>query len=842
MTSSTTANDTGKVSPSAGDGGPARSTESDPPAGPVHFPPTEASTTDPAAALLGLRRFHRGQSVAGESDVPTDLLPALLHPLRGATGVRTDYPLYLAPAGETVGGRSLLPLPELLEAALASFTPGNAEARILRDNLLRLERMVRDEVPPGPNPVAAAPILAKATSRLREELGLRDENALLLEGDLRSLLAALPEGGELLGFHSGASLPLLLHAAREHRADRLGLFRREVETVSGQLRRILDVERAKDPGSREPEALGGTLGGAADRFVDATTLSGALGHRRGSETMAPRRRRHLEELLEILDAHLESPGTVTLVLLHDGAAAMGDLPDDVRVEAADDPLATAVTRWREEADRIVPVVRAMRKAALEAEDRYEPARHDPWFEGMGHALFTSDEIATVPVVAVQTRASGAAAQLASFSTALLSGAPLQILLDDPPIADPGTVGGPALSDARLELGYLGIGHRGAFTQQSSAARPGHLVGGFLAALTSGRCSLHLLAGALEEAAAPSPLGAWLETGAALEGRAHPFFRYDPTAGATWAARLDFGGNPSPETDWPIGSLEVDGTDALELAFTFADYALLSPSLRGHFRVDPGVGESDDLLPLAEYLELPAGEAIHRVPFVWATSADGRLTRLVLSESLVSACRDRRGWWRTLQELAGVRNEYVLEAVEKSRAEMEKAWEDQRRMLTEAHAAEIERVRGEATAEALAGVARSLLDLDVTDALRPTSPTGASTTARPVEAPGDGSAGADVAEEAPPTESAEEEDDELLGDAWVDTPLCTSCNDCVVVNPKIFVYDANKQVRIGDATAGTFEQVVVSAEKCPAHCIHPGAPRNPGEPNLDALVERAKPFQ
>ena len=72
------------------------------------------------------------------------------------------------------------------------------------------------------------------------------------------------------------------------------------------------------------------------------------------------------------------------------------------------------------------------------------------------------------------------------------------------------------------------------------------VAGFRAALDSARPSLHLLAGRLDQTDDAPTLDAWLETGAALEGRAHPFFRYDPTAGSTWASRLDFSGNPAPE--------------------------------------------------------------------------------------------------------------------------------------------------------------------------------------------------------------------------------------------------------------------------------------------------------
>jgi pyruvate-ferredoxin/flavodoxin oxidoreductase len=35
--------------------------------------------------------------------------------------------------------------------------------------------------------------------------------------------------------------------------------------------------------------------------------------------------------------------------------------------------------------------------------------------------------------------------------------------------------------------------------------------------------------------------------------------------------------------------------------------------------------------------------------------------------------------------------------------------------------------------------------------------------------------------------------------------------------------------------------VIGAEKCPAKCIHPGKPLNPDEPGLEALMDRAAPF-
>ena len=44
------------------------------------------------------------------------------------------------------------------------------------------------------------------------------------------------------------------------------------------------------------------------------------------------------------------------------------------------------------------------------------------------------------------------------------------------------------------------------------------------------------------------------------------------------------------------------------------------------------------------------------------------------------------------------------------------------------------------------------------------------------------------------------------------------------------------------SAGTYRQLVEAAESCQVAIIHPGKPRNPNEPGLDELLERAKPFQ
>jgi ferredoxin len=72
-------------------------------------------------------------------------------------------------------------------------------------------------------------------------------------------------------------------------------------------------------------------------------------------------------------------------------------------------------------------------------------------------------------------------------------------------------------------------------------------------------------------------------------------------------------------------------------------------------------------------------------------------------------------------------------------------------------------------------------------------------------------------------------------------MCTTCHDCINVNPRMFQYDSNKQALLADPTAGTFAELVKAAEACPARCIHPGAPRDGDSTATPALVKRARKF-
>ena len=79
------------------------------------------------------------------------------------------------------------------------------------------------------------------------------------------------------------------------------------------------------------------------------------------------------------------------------------------------------------------------------------------------------------------------------------------------------------------------------------------------------------------------------------------------------------------------------------------------------------------------------------------------------------------------------------------------------------------------------------------------------------------------------------------DPYIETPKCSTCEECVKINDRMFKYDVNKQAYIADPDAGTYRELVEAAESCQVSIIHPGKPRNPQEPGLEELLVRAEPF-
>jgi ferredoxin len=379
------------------------------------------------------------------------------------------------------------------------------------------------------------------------------------------------------------------------------------------------------------------------------------------------------------------------------------------------------------------------------------------------------------------------------------------------------------------LGWLGVAHREAGVLESSAADPVTLAQGLQALLPSWRPVMIVVRGVSGRAEAAE---------LALTGRAWPELLYTPDAGPSWADRLSLDGNPSPPEAWP--SIQVDAVDssgaevAIQTPCTFVDAVAAGSAFAGHLRALPPQGWDDPaLVPLDEFVrDFAPDDRVRRLPWVWTLEPGRVIGRAVVSRGLALACRDRAQAWKQRQELAGHGDVWAERAAAAERERAEAAAAARIAELEAAHAEALNTVADDAVAQAMDRLAGSLLSLDGPLVAAPRVPSAPEAPAPEVSAP---------APEAGPEPVDEDEEDVITDDPYIDSFMCTTCNECTNINGELFAYNKDKQAEIVSASAGTFAQLVQAAEICPATCIHPGRPA-PGDASATPdLVARAAAF-
>ena len=535
---------------------------------------------------------------------------------------------------------------------------------------------------------------------------------------------------------------------------------------------------------------------------------------------------------------------------------------------------------------------AVRRAAMLHAGTYDAATHEPELAHLEWSEFTDDEFALCPPI-VSMGGDGAMLDIGfqNLSRLLASGKPLRVVVLDTQVYS--NTGGQSCTsgytgqvsdmaawgkaqhgkkEVRKELAYIAIAHRGVYVHQSSQASASHLIAGVLKGLKKRRP-------VLINVYTPCPVehglaDDWSQHASrlALESRAFPFLTYDPDGGSNIADCLTLEGNPSLDTPWPSYELRyVDDAGAeqlMELPLTIADWAATEARFKQHFKEVPAAKWDDTMVPFHEYLLKPHDERQELTPFIWATTADRKLRRLRVTTEIAVLAEERLQFWSQLRQLAGLEVSGAVHAMVASEVDAEY------RVREAAMRADFERQIVELKASYPAQIARRLAEgllknsggsaaiADLLASLPAVSP-GVATSA-PGAVAGNGavaavavpatSAAPVAATPAVATVSAKTPDaavagaatasddaDDITMEAWIDSSRCTTCNECTNLNKKMFSYNADKQAYIKDASAGTYQQLVTAAERCPVSIIHPGTPLNPKEKDLEKWVKRAEPF-
>jgi len=411
-------------------------------------------------------------------------------------------------------------------------------------------------------------------------------------------------------------------------------------------------------------------------------------------------------------------------------------------------------------------------------------------------------------------------------------------------------------EVRKELSLISMAHRGAFVLQSSQATPSHLLENVLRGLKTRRPAIFIL-----NAPCPPEWGFGGEDSPdaaklALESRAVPNLVFDPDQGTTFSECLDLAGNPAPDDTWTNHELlyfdDDDEERRMTLPVTTADWALSEARFQQHFHIP---GDDDELVSFHKYLELEEDERDDVTAFIYTVDNDKHLSKIAVSDDIVALAEERLNFWIQLKELAGVEvsenmrdavGEGLIKELDAKLKTLKAEYERKITVLATQYPLLIARRMAEGLLSGSADdTVAQLLEkaenwegpgLAEPDSLGSGTAPSADTSAKAAETGEVSSEATQVAEAA-----ADEDDDDMGNEPYIDTIRCTSCDDCLKINEKVFVYNEEQQAYIGDASAGTFKQLVLAAEACPAECIHPGDPLNPKEKGLDKLIKRAEPF-
>lgn len=462
--------------------------------------------------------------------------------------------------------------------------------------------------------------------------------------------------------------------------------------------------------------------------------------------------------------------------------------------------------------------RAIRKAELELEGRYDPREHEDFFRYFNWKEFTEEEWLLCPPVVV-LGGDGAMYDIGfqNLSRLMASGKPIKVIVVDTQVYS--NTGGQACTsgfigqvsdmaefgkvwkgkpEPRKEIGLIAMAHRNTYVLQASLAHTSQMIEGFIDGLMTQRPALfNLYTTCQPEHGVGDDLGVH-QAKLALESRAYPIFKYNPDRGVRPEEAFDLEGNPALHETWPtykLKYLEYGREKTMEVAMTFADFALTEGRFRKHFRKVPRDAWNDHMVQLADFLELEEAEREGKFPYIWATDRKQQLNRVLVDKTIVESCEERRDFWIMLRALAGVKPP-------------EEKTED---------------LESKIRSEIVSNISRGLMKL----------------------AGGDGSELMELATDAPAgQEPAAEAEPEPAGDylaPWLETEECTACDECIKLNPGMFAYNENGKAYIKDPKAGPYQDLVRAAEKCSARVIHPGLPADRSEKDIEKWIERGEKF-
>lgn len=727
--------------------------------------------------------YFTGQKTGeGLYDIDRDAFhPALFSSYKNLSALRYDFPLVLFKGCDEEP--CLRSLSDIFNDLLREIAPRGNDGERLRKHLLNLEGEIRTLARDG-NTGTLLELWELAETNLHVKAGNNGAGT-ALEESLIVAREALAVNGDVVDYDDDTPRKFLTHAWTVVQEEKARKFSQRLDELILKLLNILKGDSMKSASAFDPDALKSAVGTSFESAFDFESLSDILGAAFVAGALPEKRWRRIRSVLTTLRAQDLFPKETG----KDGKKRRKNSPAYVF-----DHCAPAIEKFSRRLPKMVKLVKAMTIAQLEIDGRYREASHDPFFRHFDERYLEADDLAMFPSYLICLRKGhDAKAEKADLVEVLSSGLPFKVLLQNHDIVEELSIASGQFSFGvrGSQLASLALGLDSVFVLQGSGADLYRLRESVLNGLThSGPALFNIYSGrsgSVRRSARNAPdTPLYLRAAAATESRAFPVFVHDPAGGKDWESRFSVDGNPQPEADWPLHGFAFEDENhqriSGNIAFTFVDFAALDDRYTERFAGVPRSQWQDDMIPVNEFLELDDAEAMDKVPYILMVDDDNALHRVIIEVRLIQAARRCREMWHNFRELGGIDNSYASKALAENRE-----------------------VRNQPAEQ---------------DA-RPTEN---------IEPDGEQTVVGDAEFTAPPSD-----------EPYIETPRCTTCEECIKINKRMFAYDDNKQAYIADLSAGSYRELVEAAESCQVAIIHPGQPADQNEPNLNDLKARAEPF-
>jgi hypothetical protein len=647
----------------------------------------------------------------------------------------------------------------------------------LRKHALRLEHEIRALATE-----CAGASLSDLWDKAAERLSAKNDES--FQNNLNRLRAVLKADGEVVDCDEAMPFRLCHHLWKTVHDQKARRFQDYIGRLIVKLSDILRADFVRSPEGLSAQRLKASVGGAHRDAFDFEALSRLLAGTSPKISLPESCRERVRSLLSVLESQRFYP-----------APSEGDRSskDAEPYGFVFESCVNAVAAYRERLPKMIELAKAFAMAELEIEGEYNEPKHDAFFANFGTDGLDPGNFELFPDYLIRMRAADMrAADNDTILEAFAAGLRAKVLVQTDDILEPSPIvgGNLAFGLRSKQLANTAIGLSGFYVLQSSSSNLLRFRERLYRGLTyPGPALFSVFSGASGNGFPP-----YLNAAAAMESRAFPAFVYDPSAGSDWATRFYLADNPQADLDWPVHGFayedEAHQRIFENLAFTLIDFVACDPRYARHFARVPRAKWNGSMVPACEFLAPEPKGLSDKVPCLLMVDRDDMLQKVIVDDKLVREARRCTEMWHSLQELGGIHNSYAARQVAQER----KAWEAQSQPAAEA--------RGNGHAPA---------------SVAPAAPI------------------------APAAAPAPAEPEKSSDDPYIETPRCTTCNECTQLNDKMFAYDANKQAFIANLDAGTYRQLVEAAESCQVSIIHPGKPRNPNEAGLDELLKRAEPF-